>query len=342
MKYQLSFCIPEHNECNLVLELVQSLLSNPDPNFQVIVSDNMTDNADPSEVYRDIQDTRFRLYRNEEALCRQENYLRALEWGEGAYLYFVTGRDWLDSGKIGRLLSLLRLARENHVDLLIDRKSAESYRPYHGVDALNRFIYPEHPTGLIISRDALLANQKREEYFIPGRTYPEMFIKRDILAAGGTAAMISSGVFANIPTRTSLGRRLSGADPFNDMTKMENMYFSPGQKLLLFREETAMVLDDPQFHLIKAERAAFFEQKYLELLQGAVFENKISVQSEEYMMHYGMRRTYVPMADMFKNLKGAALAGLKDGAWLPSGRKLSLMKAVYAIVEKTINGVYSY
>lgn len=342
MGYLLSFCIPEHNECDLALELVQNLLANPDPNFQVIVSDNMTDNADPSEVYRDIQDERFRLYQTGKPMSRQEHFLRLLEHGEGEYLYLVMGRDWLDSGKIGKLLSLLWLAREDHVDLMIDRKAAESYKLCHGIDALDRFIKVEHPTGLIVSRAALLASQKRNEYFIPGAIYPEMYIKRDILATGGMSAMISSGALGIISTRVSLGRRLSGADPFNDWTKMENVYFSQKQILKVFREEIEMVLDDPRFRLTKAERAAFFERKYQELLRRSVFENKFNVQSEEYMMHYGMRRTYVPLESMSKNLINAALAGLKEGFRISLFQKIGLAKVVCAVAEGIISGVYEY
>ena len=340
MGYQVSFCIPEHNECELVLELVQSLLSNPDPNFQVVVSDNMTDNADPSEVYRDIHDERFRLYQTETALSRQENYLRALEYGEGEYLYMVLGRDWLDSGKIGGLLSLLRTARENRIDLLMDRKAVVSFRPYYGIEAINQFINSEHPTGLIISRASLLACQRRREYFIPGNTYPETFIKRDILAEGGAAAKISSGVYANLPTRTSLGRRVSGSDPFTDQTKMKNVYFSQGQVLKAYQDEIEMVLDDPRFHLTEAERTGFFQQKYRSLLQRSIIENKLSVQSEEYMMHYGMRRFYLPVDDMLKNLTAAALAGIKTEYRFAPRWKLGLLKDAYAVARNVINGVY--
>lgn len=342
MSYQVSFCIPEHNECDLVVELVQSLLSNPDPNFQVIVSDNMTDNADPSEVYRNIRDERFRLYQSEKALSRQENWLRTLERGEGEYLYFIMGRDWLDSGKIGSLLSLLNQAQKNHTDLLIDRKSIESYKPYYGINAINRFVDHEHETGLIISRASLLENQRRSQYFIPGVLYPETFIKRDILATGGAAAMINSGMFANIPTRVSLGSYLSGADPFNNSGSMETVYFSPKQKRKVFYEEIAMVLDDPRFHLTDEERASFFEQKYQKLLQESVFENKLSVQSEEYMMHYGMRRTYVPLDVMFRNLANAALAGYRVRPHLSLRQKFDLVKAVCAETEKIVNGRYLY
>ena len=340
MGYLVSFCIPEHNECNLVLELVQSLLSNPDPNFQVVVSDNMTDNADPSEVYRDIQDERFRLYQTREPLSRQEHFLRLLEYGEGKYLYLVMGRDWLDGGKIGKLLPLLRLAREDHVDLMIDRKAAESYKLCHGIDALDRFIMADHPTGLIVSRAALLASKKRNEYFIPGALYPEMFLKRDIFATGGKSAMISSEVFGDISTRVSLGKRLSGADPFNDWTNMENVYFSPKQILRVFREEVGMVLDDPRFHLTMAERAAFFERKYQELLWRSVFENKVTVQSEEFMMHYGMRRTYVPLESMFSNLTSAALNSLKEGYRISLFQRLRLAKSICAVAERIIRGAY--
>lgn len=349
MGYQLSFCIPEHNECNLVRELVQSLLSNPNPNVQVIVSDNMTDNADPSEVYRDIRDERFRLYRNEKALSLQENFLRALERGDGEYLYLVMGRDWLDSGKIDRLLSLLRLAREDHVELMLDRKSTESYRLYYGIDALNRFVRHEHPTGLIISRAALLANQRRNEYFIPGCEYPETFIKRDILATGGLSAVVSSGVLGSISTRTSLGRRLStGAALFNDWVKfsdqlkMENVYFHPKQILQVFREEVSMVLDDPRFNLTKAEQIAYFEQKYQRLLADSTFEYKLGMQSEEYTMHYGLRRTYIPLESMLKSLINAALAGVKEAPHLSPLRKLGLAKAVCATAQKIINGRYEF
>lgn len=345
MRYKISFCIPEHNECNLVWELVQSLLSNPDPRFQIVVSDNMTDNADPSEVYQNIQDERFQLYRTEKALCHQENWLRALERGEGEYLYLVMGRDWLDSERIEVLLSLLRRAHDDHVDLLIDRKSAEVYRPYYGIDAINRVTYHDHPTGLIISRASLLANQNREKYFNPDTLYPEMFIKRDILAEGGRVVQICSGVSANVLPRTSLGGRLSGADAYfdwakNDWDKINNVYFAPKQALKLFQDELEMVLDDPRFHLTKEERTIFFKQKFQELLERSVCENKLTAQSEEQMMHYGMRRIYVPMESMFRNLMSASWAGFRIGSHYSKCGIQSMMKDIFAIAKRIMDGIY--
>lgn len=195
MEYFVSFCIPEYNNSDAAYQLVTQLLENPDRRFQVVISDNASVD-DTVERLKTIGDSRLKICRNPVNLGAKPNWCNALEQGDGEWLYLVMGRDKLDACKIGRLIDMLSLCGKKNIGCAVDRQTPGGIRfmnLYESVEYLLRF--GEHPTGAIFLREAFLDTKGRKKYFRLAFTYPEVYIKRDILAMGYDGAIISANVY---------------------------------------------------------------------------------------------------------------------------------------------------
>ena len=153
----VSFCIPLYNSAETTLELVNGLLDTEETRFEVVVSDDASKDKS-QEILSQIQDKRFRYFRNERNLGAHKNWEHSLELGRGEWLYLSMGRETLHGDKISKLIELLARAREENVVIIDDRfyfyqPNIEGLKTYDGIDAMINFISVDHPTGLVFKGD---------------------------------------------------------------------------------------------------------------------------------------------------------------------------------------------
>ncbi len=196
MSYRVSFCIPVYNQADSVCRVVKELLKIPNKDFQIVVSDNASTDG-TIEKLMDISDSRLKIVVNKENVGAKRNWCCALEAGDGDYLYLVMGRDNLNPSRVDFLIRTLEIAKKGGIKLLEDCSflCGSKMRVYTGLDAAKEFLKIGHPTGLIFERQAYHEIKKRKKYFMLPVTYPELWIKRDLLLRHNSAAYIPGRVY---------------------------------------------------------------------------------------------------------------------------------------------------
>lgn len=192
MKYCVSFCIPTYNPTDGIVELVRDMLSVKSDEFQIVISDDAS--CDGSvEKLRKIDDARLKLVVNEQNVGSKLNWYKALEQGDGEFLYLVMGRDWLKANRIEALIRLLKLSKKK-IKLFRDGRSRD-IRTYEGAEAAKMFLKYTHPTGIIIERETWKNIENRKKYFEMATITPEVWVQRDILKISPRAAILPAGMY---------------------------------------------------------------------------------------------------------------------------------------------------
>ena len=162
----MSFCIPVYNRAEIVRKIVDGILVCDDPRFEVVLCDNASEENIP-EALSYIHDPRLKYYRNNANIGAFQNWLKALELGNGEYLYLVMGRDRIDGEHISRLIEILEYARENNVTFLNDGYSnKDEIQIFDGI-AITALVTTIHPTGAIFDREQFKAIPNKSSYFVP-------------------------------------------------------------------------------------------------------------------------------------------------------------------------------
>lgn len=165
----ISFCISSYERRDMLIELVEHLLSCDSQAIEVAVMDDCS-NDGTEEALAAISDKRLRYRRNcvnrGAALC----WYDALEFGQGKWLFQLMDRDWIDIGLIDKLIVTLHAFEQNGVGFAAAGErtdGAGDYRIYtKGLEAQKEFaLRDSHPTGQIFRRDCLREINGREQYF---------------------------------------------------------------------------------------------------------------------------------------------------------------------------------
>lgn len=165
----VSFCISSYERKDMLIELIEHLLSCNCQDIEVAVVDDCSKDG-TVEALETIADKRFRYRVNNKnrgaALC----WYDALEFGRGKWLFQVLDRDWIDIQLIDELVNTLHEFEQRNVgfaaagERLID---LGAYRIYsRGREVQKEFaLRDSHPTGQIFYRDCWREIEDREKYF---------------------------------------------------------------------------------------------------------------------------------------------------------------------------------
>lgn len=293
----VSFCIPVYNNAKAAETIVKSLLSSDDSRFEVVVSDdNSQENVE--ELLSRIHDSRFRYYRNEKNLGAHKNWEHTLELGRGDWLYLIMGRDGVHGENISRLIQILEHLRTENITCLCDGYiSSDRTDIYSGIDAMIHFIGYNHPTGTIFDSEIFRAIPERHKYFVSSDMYPENYVKRDMLIKGN-GAFIRSGIYVY-------------PSPIIDKTKIKpgvesggnvlDAFYAPRRRTLLFCEMFDMI-DGKSDVFSQKERDKFFRPKFTELLALVSFGWNSLCADSVWSAHYGHDTRNVSIREMLDNI----------------------------------------
>lgn len=174
---RVSVLIPVYNRKNLVIQAVESALSQEIEGLQVTIVDNCSDDG-TWELLQTIQDPRVRLMRNPTNLGLFGNFNRCGSLAEGDLTLFLCSDDRLAQGFLGKAVALME---ENHTATLLSSRGcvidssgkeqsiiADRFRPgcYKGSSVSpawfwNSYHYGEnplnYPSGVLFRTSALRA-----------------------------------------------------------------------------------------------------------------------------------------------------------------------------------------
>ena len=211
----VSFCIPEYNNAKKTASIVRSMLLSDNHRFQIVVADNASTDCN-LHYLEEIKDERFKLVKNKENIGPQKNWCKALDEGEGEFLYFLHAFDTLDMKKINVLFTQLEWMRSNgilcaHDDITISTKIGEGNKvKYNKTNSVVNIIGFNHQTGMIVYREAFKSIRNRYDYFDNVYTYPENYICRDLIRKSHSARICSGLVFSFYDMNTKSSKH--GAD----------------------------------------------------------------------------------------------------------------------------------
>lgn len=300
MEYKVSFCIPVYNKSDATYQLVTGLLSNPNKEFQVVICDNASSDDTVERLGR-IRDSRLKVVVNPKNIGAKGNWYRALEEGDGQFLYFVIGRDQLNPKKIEDLIDVLRDAERKGVKLLKDgpcgKQADEKGRLqiFCGIEAVKRFLDIEHPTGLIYERNAYRSLNCRKKYYQYSDTYPENWIKRDLIAQYNKAAKISANVYFG-KSSISLKKIKSGYED------TQIPFYYPQKRTEQHIHILDMVEYSRKFNLSKKEYDEFFVNKCERMFSYVSWHWRSCMQNPVHAGHYAHEIRLVSQREMIGNV----------------------------------------
>lgn len=297
--YKLSFCIPEYNNPDAAYKLVTQLLTNKDDRFQVVVMDDASTD-DTFERLQTIKDGRLKLCRNQTNLGAKPTWCRALEHGDGEWLYLVMGRDRLNADNIGKLIDMLDDCLKKNVGCAADRKTTGRMRIFSLYDSVKYFLtFGEHPTGAIFRRTAFHSIRNRRRYFQLAFAYPEIYIKRDILCSGYTGAVVNANVYTGEVN-------IDKAKVVSCFEKNKNvLYWYPQRHTEQFLHVLKMTEYDQRFDFSQPEYDALFLNSWKNLMNKVSYNWRKHNADKVWTAHYGKECRTVGKQEMLCNILSA-------------------------------------
>lgn len=290
-KFKVSFCVPVYNCGKIGYDLAMDLLSNDNINFQVVVSDDCS-NDDTIKWLKKISDSRFKLVENKEKQKGLGNWLQALNAGDGCYLYLVMGRDCLRSENIDYLIKKLDGFNKANIVCIRDRKCISTYI-YNKIEAYKNLIDCEHPTGTIFRRNEFQNLKNRKKYFENAYIYPENYIKRDLIFKY-KSGMADFRVYSS----KRYGNKKKNISHVESHTKVQ--YFFPEKRILEVLSMLRAILKDKE--LSNGQKLDIFCQKaeYMFFLVSEAWKN--ACLDDKFCGHYEVKVRTVGKVEQLKNI----------------------------------------
>ena len=150
---KFSILLPTKNRLELLKYAVQSVLEQDYPNWEIVISDNASDD-DIAGFVATLADSRIKYSRSEKPLPVTENWNRALDFSSGDYIIMLGDDDCL----MGRCLSIAKALLESHQrpDLLYTKTAQFAYPN----------VMPTFPRGFVEYGYSEFLGEKTEPFFL--------------------------------------------------------------------------------------------------------------------------------------------------------------------------------
>lgn len=294
-KYLLSICIPTYNHSTMIYRIVTNILQCKNERIQIVVSDNASDDNTVCRL-REITDERFKLVTTPHGVSAQMNWYRALMHGDGKWLYLLIGRDTINPYKIDALLETLEALENKNVGFVRENLSTKKrIQVYSSKEALKHLLDFAHPSGSIFLREAFRAEPDKKNYFATADTYPENYVKRDIIKDYSCAQI--KGIIYTGKTIVPLKHVRSLYEP-----KTSIPFYHPKRSTGQFLEIIDMIEQPGIFCLSQKEQDELFLQKWKFLLYNITFFQRIRFLNSGFLGHYGEKKRKVRRTEMIKNM----------------------------------------
>jgi len=287
---EISFCVPVYNNADVAEKVANALLESQSDSIQVVFSDAGSTDDTRSRLEK-IDDKRLKVVGFDELVDCRKNWLNALENGDGDWLYLVMGRDRMDMAFLDRLLAILSRAQEEGLLVVKDKQVGQMETGkailYDRLASYMELLIYDHPTGLIVSREALKTAKSKAEFFNTDYIYPENYLIQELVQITGKSMKFCSGVNSG-QIFIDRGKELSKAVKIGEE---ESLFWFPKKRTDHTIRVIKMVENDENLSL--ADMGNIFLQK-LDWMHLAVHMWKDWITyGADFAKHYGVKQRYI-------------------------------------------------
>lgn len=279
----LSFCIPSYNRLVRVRELVQSLLSLPDTDIEVIVLDNGSTDGTFAELNR-IHDPRFKLAANPENKGALFNMVNVFSHATGEFVVYSTDQDKTNIERVAAFKAFLRAHPQVSCGFCEFSASNEpKARLFHrGYEAVSAIAYKgRHPTGYFFRNEHLQTVRLSERFadFNVVDLFPLEFAFAEV-AMLGDGAIYDGGLFT-----PNTGEDVVKHKSATTNGASRTAFFAPAARLKL---AVSYSRHADQLPLPKADRSRLLSQVFSAELRAATLGYRDVMSNERLCIHYRM------------------------------------------------------
>lgn len=165
----VSFCISSYERKDMLMELIEHLLSCSSQDIEIAVVDDCSKDG-TAEMLATISDKRFRYRVNQDNRGASACWCDALEFGQGRWLFQLLDRDWIDIHLVDKLIKILHELENSGVGFAVAGEQLNGEKNFKiftkGLETQKEFaLRDSHPTGQIFRKDCWREVDNREQYF---------------------------------------------------------------------------------------------------------------------------------------------------------------------------------
>lgn len=302
----VSFCIATFQRYEALYELVQEILSIETDKIEVVVCDDKSSD-DSVRKMRKVEDSRLKVYVNNENVGSSLNIYEALNKGNGTYLFYVNDRDNVDKFKIKKLIEILEVLETENVAFAKCVAGQNLLEKYHifsaGKDALIQFACKiDHPTGYIF-RKVNWDKIKNKRVLFENQNYGDFPITQvsAIMAKNDKGALIYGDICDLKRHRIDFTKVKSG---YYKKRRDKKLWYTPE---VIFRELRITWRFLKKLKVQENVRNQILLTRYTDYFHWSVIEYKATIADPVCTAHYGV----YPSQDFFHVTMTSVLNGMK-------------------------------
>lgn len=305
-KAVVSFCIATFQRYAILAELVQEILSVDSDKIEVVICDDHSLDGSIEKI-RQIQDPRLKIFVNQVNLGSLPNMCKALDKGEGEYLFYVNDRDNIDPFKVKALVKILECLKNDNVAFakcISEQYGRQKYCIYkEGEEALVEFACAiDHPTGFIFKRE-IWTRIKNRKILFEDQKYGDFAITQicAIMARNYKGAVIYGDICDLKRRRVDITTEKSG---YYRKRKDKRLWYSPE---VIYRELKIGQKFLKQIGVSDQIRKQILTDRYIRYLPLCVTRYKELISDPLQTVHYN----FYPKQDFVHVFVKSVLNGLK-------------------------------
>lgn len=302
----ISFCVATFQRYKVLKELVEEILSVQTDEMEVIVCDDRSLD-DSVKKLKEIEDSRLKIFVNDENTGSSLNIHDSLDRGNGKYLFYINDRDNIDNFKIEKLIKILKELEKERVAFA---KCCDTYgntEQYHifnaGKESLNQFACRiDHPTGYIFKRD-IWKKIKNKRVLFENQNYGDYPITQvcAIMAKRYRGALIYGDICDLQRHRVDFLKEKSG---YYKNRKDKRLWYTPE---VMFRELLISWKFLRKIGVQEDIREQILSDRYTEYLSWCVTGYRDKITDPVCTAHYN----FYPKQDFFHVFTGSVQNGIK-------------------------------
>lgn len=252
---KVSFCIPAYKQKGNVSNLVRHILKSDRNDIEVIVLDNHSEDGTIEEL-NTINDLRLSVYEHTETTDALINWLDALNYGKGEWLFHIIGRDWINIDYIDILVETLDKIKQQNVAFAVAGEDIRDDIEYtvlkKGLETINEFgLRDQHPTGQIFRKDIWDVLTNKDQFFLDRKKYG-IYPHGYLYALMGN---IFSGAFLHFDITDMAHyedryKMCSPSNMYKGEAEKEGLFFMPDSRFhrLLENVENLILVDNREYY----------------------------------------------------------------------------------------------
>lgn len=290
MQLLLSICIPTYNRVNELIELIDTLLTIPRDDFEIVITDNQSTDHTQKAIMA-YSDPRVRYCYNEEPIPALMNTIHSMFNGRGKYILYCNDRDLLYADQIQKLMCLLENRDYSFVHSFDNCKNSGEVKEFEkGYESLLHQNLCRHPSGMVFNRQ-LMEETVEENTFIDlvPYVYTYDFLMLELIKYK-KSALVDCCYWGRRPP-VYLGTHRAGTG--------NNYYFFPECRERTFHKFFEYIICNDDNRYTEQQKKGLLQRLYTQFC--TLFCNyKLCMSDKNETAHYGLTPEHVSTAKMLR------------------------------------------